>query len=137
MTQEGHIRRTTSRCDRGRRSGQPLLSRYRQAHLPLLLYPQPHDVAFLSLGTGLTAAAAVAHEPLNLITIVELIPEVVDAARLLSDANFGKVDHPKVRIDIDNARHFLQGTNQYFDVVVSDLFVPWESETGYLYTVEY
>lgn len=110
---------------------------YRQAHLPLLLHSEPRDVAFLGLGTGLTAAGAVAHEQLDSINIVELIPEVVDAARLLSEANFGIVDHPKVLIDIDDAHHFLQGTNKRFDVIVSDLFVPWESETGYLYTVEH
>ncbi|MEP3479720.1 MAG: fused MFS/spermidine synthase [Fuerstiella sp.] len=110
---------------------------YRQAHLPLLLHSQPRDVAFLGLGTGLTAAGAVPHEQLDSISIVELIPEVVDAARLLCNANFGIVDHPKVQIDIDDARHFLQGTDQQFDVIVSDLFVPWESETGYLYTVEH
>lgn len=110
---------------------------YRQAHLPLLLHPQPRDVAFLGLGTGLTAAGAVAHEQIDSIAIVELIPEVVDAARLLSDANFGIVDRANVQVDIDDARHFLQGTDQHFDVIVSDLFVPWESETGYLYTVEH
>lgn len=110
---------------------------YRQAHLPLLLHPQPRDVAFLGLGTGLTAAGAVAHEQLDSIAIVELIPEVLDAARLLSDANFGIVDRANVKVDIDDARHFLQGTDQHFDVIVSDLFVPWESETGYLYTVEH
>ena len=27
--------------------------------------------------------------------------------------------------------------NARYDVIVSDLFVPWESETGYLYTVEH
>ena len=103
---------------------------YRMAHLPLLLHPAPRDVAFLGLGTGLTAAGAVSHEQLESITIVELIPEVVDAARMLSAANFGIVDHPRTQVDIDDARHFLQNTDDDFDVIVADLFVPWESETG-------
>jgi spermidine synthase len=38
---------------------------------------------------------------------------------------------------VDDARHFLLATDQTFDVIVSDLFVPWESQTGYLYTVEH
>lgn len=110
---------------------------YRQAHLPLLLHPQPREVAFLGLGTGLTAAGAIPHPEVEQITIVELIPEVVDAARLLGEHNFGLVDRPEVDILIDDARHALLTSTKRFDVIVSDLFVPWESETGYLYTVEH
>lgn len=110
---------------------------YRQAHLPLLLHPEPREVAFLGLGTGLTAAGAIPHPEVERITIVELIPEVVSAARMLGEYNFGLVDRSDVEIQIDDARHALLSTNKQFDVVVSDLFVPWESETGYLYTVEH
>ena len=110
---------------------------YRQAHLPLLLHPQPREVAFLGLGTGLTAAGALPHPEVEQITIVELIPEVVDAARLLGEHNFGLVDRPEVDILIDDARHALLASTKRFDVIVSDLFVPWESETGYLYTVSH
>ncbi len=110
---------------------------YRQGHLPLLLHPQPRNVAFLGLGTGLTAASSVLHPELQTIAIVELVPEVVEASRLLGEHNFGVVDHARTRLTTDDARHFLQGTDQQFDVIVSDLFVPWESETGYLYTVEH
>lgn len=110
---------------------------YRQAHVPLLLHPRPTDVAFLGLGTGLTAAGALPHPEVERAVVVELVPEVVDAARLLADANRGVVDHPKVEVRIDDARHFLQATDRRFDVIVSDLFVPWESESGYLYTVEH
>jgi len=110
---------------------------YRQAHLPLLLHAEPREVAFLGLGTGLTAAGAIPHPEVEQITIVELIPEVVSAARMLGDHNFGLVDRSHVEIQIDDARHALLATDKQFDVVVSDLFVPWESETGYLYTVEH
>jgi spermidine synthase len=109
----------------------------RQAHLPLLLHPQPHDVLFLGLGTGVTAAGALAHPEVQHVTVVELIPEVVAAARLLADGNQHVVDDPRVRVEVDDARHFLLASPQSYDVVVGDLFVPWESETGYLYTREH
>jgi spermidine synthase len=38
---------------------------------------------------------------------------------------------------INDARHYLYATPRQFDVIVSDLFVPWHSQTGYLYTVEH
>ena len=110
---------------------------YRQAHLPLLMHRNPQDVLFLGLGTGLTAAGAIPHQEVNRITAVELIPEVVDAVRFLSEYNFDVVDHKKTKIVCDDARHYLLATEDKFDVIVSDLFVPWESESGYLYTVEH
>lgn len=110
---------------------------YRQGRLPLLLHPRPADVAFLGLGTGLTAAPVVADRAVERAVVVELIPEVGEAARLLADANLGVVDHPKVEVRVDDARHYLLRTDRRFDAIVSDLFVPWESRAGYLYTVEH
>ncbi len=109
---------------------------YRQAHIPLLLHQKPEDVLFMGLGTGLTVGGAIPHQPVKRIVAVELIKEVVEAARTLSDDNYGAVDHPKVKIKVDDARHFLLANTKNYDVIVSDLFVPWESKSGYLYTVE-
>lgn len=110
---------------------------YRQGRLPLLLHPAPRDVAFLGLGTGLTAAPVVTDRDVSRAVVVELIPEVVEAARLLSTANLGVVDHPKVEVRVDDARHYLAASERRFDAIVSDLFVPWESRTAYLYTSEF
>jgi spermidine synthase len=110
---------------------------YRQAHIPILLHDSPDEVLFLGLGTGLTAGGAIPHSDVENIVAVELIPEVVDAVRMLSKYNYNVVDDPKVDIQIDDARHYLLANEKKFDVIISDLFVPWESETGYLYTVEH
>lgn len=109
----------------------------RQAHLPLLLHPQPRDVLFLGLGTGVTASGAVRHPEIERITVVELIPEVVAAARLLGAGNRQVFADQRVRVVVDDARHYLLTSPADYDVVVGDLFVPWESETGYLYTQEH
>ncbi|MBN9120549.1 MAG: fused MFS/spermidine synthase [Planctomycetes bacterium] len=42
-----------------------------------------------------------------------------------------------VDLRVGDARDYLRATDRRFDVIVSDLFVPWESETGSLYTVEH
>lgn len=110
---------------------------YRQGRLPLLLHPRPTDVAFLGLGTGLTAAPVVADEAVERAVVVELIPQVVEAARLLGVANRGLLGCPKVDVRVDDARHYLARADQRFDVIVSDLFVPWESRAGYLYTADH
>ncbi|MBE7465187.1 MAG: fused MFS/spermidine synthase [Planctomycetes bacterium] len=110
---------------------------YRQGHLPLLLHGEPAEVVFLGLGTGQTAAAALSHDAPRGIVVAELIPEVVEAARLMHATNLGLVDHPRVTVAVEDGRRFLHGQTKRFDVIVSDLFVPWESQTGYLYTVEH
>jgi spermidine synthase len=109
----------------------------RQGHLPLLLHPAPRDVVFIGLATGITASAALQHDSVKTITVIELIPEVVEAARLFADVNADVVDDPRTRILLGDGRHVLAHHGARFDVIVSDLFVPWESETGYLYTAEH
>jgi len=110
---------------------------FRQGHLPLLLHADPRRVLFLGLGTGMTAGAALAHPEVECIEAVELIPEVLEAARFFNQANGHLLDDERTQIHIDDARHWLLAGADQFDVIVSDLFVPWQSQTGYLYTVEH
>lgn len=109
-----------------------------QGHLPLLLHDRPRDILFLGVGTGVTAAAVLSHPEVDRAVVVELNPDVVDVSRrYFRDVNRGVLDDPRVTVVIDDARHYLARTDRKFDVIVSDLFVPWESHTGYLYTVEH
>jgi spermidine synthase len=107
-----------------------------QAHVPLLLHPNPKTVAFLGVGTGVTAGGATFH-PLEKITAVELVPEVIAAARRhFSGANAGVLRDARVDVVDDDARHFLAGTEQRFDVIIGDLVVPWRAGEGALFTRE-
>ena len=110
---------------------------YRQANLPLLMHPSPKSILFLGMGTGLTAGASLEHPETEEVHVVELIPEVVDAARLFDNWNHDLLNDPRTYLHVDDARHFLRSTTTSFDVIVSDLFVPWQSQTGYLYTREH
>lgn len=110
---------------------------FRQGHLPLLLHAASHQVLFLGLGTGMTAGAALDHPEVERIVGVELIPEVLEAAQFFDQANGNLLDDGRTEIHLDDARHWLLASAERFDVIVSDLFVPWQSQTGYLYTVEH
>ncbi len=113
------------------------LRQEREGHLPLLLHPQPRRVAFLGSATGSSAAAALAH-PSQAIALVELTPGVARAARLLfRELNRGVYDDPRTRVVLDDARSFLRATRAEFDVIVGDLFVPWQAGTGALYAREH
>ena len=107
-----------------------------QAHLPLLLHPAPRSAAFLGLGTGITAGAALLH-PLREIAAVEILPDVAHAAvDHFADANGNLGSDPRVEIVVGDARSFLEGSGRAFDVVVGDLFVPWRPGEASLYTLE-
>ncbi|MEK7676862.1 MAG: fused MFS/spermidine synthase [Verrucomicrobiota bacterium] len=108
-----------------------------QAHLPLLLHPSPKRVAFLGLGTGITAGAALLH-PVERITAIEIVLEVIAAARdHFAGANLSVVGSPRVEVIAEDARNFLSGSVRQFDVIVGDLFVPWHRGEASLYTSDH
>ena len=109
----------------------------RQGQIPLLLHPEPKSVLFLGLATGTTAGAAADFKSVEKIYVVELIPDVVRAAEKFAPFNRNVLENPKTKIFVNDGRHYLKQTSERYDVIISDLFVPWESMTGYLYTVEH
>jgi spermidine synthase len=108
-----------------------------QAHVPLLLHPSPRRVAALGLGTGISAGGTLFH-PVEALTLVEIVPEVAEAARVhFRDANAGVLEDSRARLVVDDARSYLRGTSERFDVLVGDLVVPWRRGEGSLLTVEH
>jgi spermidine synthase len=108
----------------------------RMGLVPLLLHPAPQRAAFIGVATGITASAAVAAGVPD-ITVIELVPDVVSLAREhFGTLNAGLLERPDVRIVVDDGRRFLAGTRERFDVIVSDLFIPWHAGTGNLYARE-
>ena len=105
-----------------------------QAHLPLLLHPSPRRVAFLGLGTGITAGAALVH-PVDRVVAVEIVPEVVASAREhFAQSNRGIVGDPRAEMIVDDARQFVAASGESFDVIVGDLLVPWRPAEAALYS---
>ena len=109
-------------------------SERRQGLLPLLLHPHPRRAAFIGLATGITASAGPALG-IEQTTVVEVVPEVATAARAyFKPWNANLLGRSDVRLIIDDGRRYLTGAQDRFDVIVSDLFVPWNPGTGNLYT---
>jgi len=108
----------------------------RQAHIPLVLHPDPHSVFFLGLGTGITAGASLRH-PLDRVLVAELVPEVVQASRrYFTPWLHGLFEDPRASVLVEDGRNLLLGTSEHFDVIVADLFLPWKAGTGNLYARE-
>jgi spermidine synthase len=126
--------RINNRIQEGSSASSPLETRL--ALLPLLTHHQPHQALFLGLGTGATAHVAAQWPELS-VDVVELLPEVVEAARLFMAA--AAAPHPQrpPRIMVADARRYVQATRQRYDVIVADLFHPARSGAGGLYTAEH
>ena len=108
-----------------------------QAHVPLMIHPAPKKVVFLGMGTGITAGAALNHD-VERVVAVELVSNVITASRrYFSPWANGLFKDERANIVADDARNFLLGTNEQFDVIVGDLFTPWHAGTGSLYTLEH
>jgi spermidine synthase len=109
-------------------------------HLPLLLHPDPQEVLVVSLGGGITLGSVAQHD-LRRVTCVELVPQVVTAAR----QHFGPFNHgvlqdprpPAVEIVIDDGRNYLLAGGDTYDVITGDATHPTSADSWVLYTREF
>lgn len=107
-------------------------------HVPALVHPNPKSVLIVGVGAGVTAGALSIHPEVERIVICEIEPMVPRSAR----AYFGKENHhvfddPRVQLVFDDARHFLQTTDEKFDIISSDPIHPWVRGAATLYSLEY
>jgi spermidine synthase len=110
----------------------------RMGQLALLLHPAPRRAGFIGIATGITAGSALRDPAVQRVTAVELSPVITDlACRHFADANGDLCGHEHVRVVVEDGRTFFAATRDTFDVVVGDLFVPWQAGTATLYTREH
>src|SRR5438445_12106241 len=107
-------------------------------HMTTLVPRQTKKVLVIGCGAGVTAGAVSVDPALEHETIAEiepLVPRVVST--YFSQYNFDVVRNPKVHVRIDDARHFVEATNEKFDAVTSDPLDPWVKGAAMLYTLEF
>jgi spermidine synthase len=107
-------------------------------HITTLVPATPSRVLVIGCGAGVTAGA-VSIDPLvkeqTIAEIEPLVPQVVSTH--FAEHNFDVVRNPKVRIHLDDARHYLLTTDEKFDAITSDPLDPWVKGAATLYTREF
>jgi spermidine synthase len=117
-------------------NGSDMLVQKMLAHVPLLLHPGARQVAVIGLGSGVTAASALAH-PVERVDVVEISPEVVVASQLFDADNHSALRDPRAHLIVGDGRtHLLLSTRRY-DVIVSEPSNPWMAGTAALFTREF
>jgi spermidine synthase len=127
------------RVDRHFRMGGAMsIGERRMGHLSLLWANagEGDSVVFLGVGTGATAGAGVAY-PIERLTAVELIPEVIDMLPHFQGTNANLVDDPRTRIIAADARRFVHADRDRHALIVADLFHPARAGAGSLYAREH
>jgi len=107
-------------------------------HITTLVPKNPNKVLVIGCGAGVTAGAVSIDPMVKDQTIAEiepLVPQVVSTH--FSEHNFDVVRNPKVKVHLDDARHYLLTTDETFDAITSDPLDPWVKGAATLYTREF
>ncbi len=117
-----------------------------QAEIPLMLKPDAKSVFFLGMGTGMSAGAALSVDrfpQVERVVTCELSPNVIAASKEFMtnvdgvDLTNGLFTDPRSTVLTEDGRHYLMATKEKFDIIDADLFVPYHSGAGSLYTKEH
>lgn len=116
-----------------------------QAEIALMLKPDTKSIFFLGMGTGISAGAALSDQfpQIERVVTCELSPHVITASKEYMtdvdgvDLTNGLFTDPRSTVLVEDGRHYLMATKETFDVINADLFVPYRSGAGSLYTKEH
>ena len=95
------------------------------AHVPLLAHGAAANVLIIGGGDGAMLREVVRHKNIKKITMVEIDAGVVTFCKqYLPNHNQGAYDDPRFNLVIDDGVHFVQHTDEKFDVIISDCTDP-------------
>src|SRR4029079_11035562 len=115
-------------------SGGDMLTQRLLAHVPFLVSEKGGRALVIGLGSGVTASAALTHDPAS-VTAVEISKEVVDAARgFFEGANHRVLENPRLRLVVGDARQHVLATPDRYDVIISEPSNPWMAGVSALFT---
>lgn len=105
---------------------------------PLAVHPDPKDALLISYGVGSTAKALTDSKMLKRIDIVDISRDILEMNdNAYPDPKMLPLNDPRVVVHIEDARYFLQTTDQYFDLITAEPPPPEVAGVVNLYTREY
>jgi len=108
-----------------------------QAHIPMLLHPDPKEVLQVGFGSGETSYILTTYETAR-VDVVEISKGVLKtASKYFRDLNQGVIHNPKFRTIIMDGANYIALTKRKYDVIMNDSIWPFYSGNAGLYTREY
>jgi spermidine synthase len=118
-------------------TGADLNTEILSGHIPALLHPHPRKVLVIGLASGVTTGAVEQHASVQSLTVAEIEPAVIAAAHTFQSVNHRALSDPRLRLVLDDGRHYLATTRKSFDVIISEPSNPWMSGPSRLFTREF
>ena len=109
-------------------------------HLPMLLRPArlesaPTHALCIGFGSGISAGAVLRH-PNAALDLVEISPEVMEAAPHFAQHNHNAAEDPRCAVTVDDARSYLARGRKTYDVILSEPSNPRMPGVAGLFTRE-
>jgi spermidine synthase len=104
----------------------------REAVIPILLHPDPHEVLFLGVGAGVTFTTAGWFGNIRA-DGVELVPEVRSLLKYFIEG----ILPANCNLITADARRYAAVCPKKYDVIIADLYHPARDGAGFLYTREH
>lgn len=128
-------------------SSEAYMTQIFQTRVPLLAFPETKSIFYLGMGTGITAGEALDRREfpqIERVTVCELSPKVVTAAKKYFGGSPGRPDltnslfkDPRATVLTEDGRYYLMVADARYDMINADLFLPYRSGTGSLYSLQH
>lgn len=106
------------------------------AYLPRFLNPTATRVLVIGFGTGVTSGASLLF-PVTHVTCCEIEPAIICGSSFFGDVNHKPLESPRFNAVYDDARAYIQGTSDKYDLILSEPSNPWIAGVSNLFTAEF
>ena len=118
-------------------TGKDMSTEILSGHIGMLLRPTARNVLVIGLASGVTVGSVEQWPSVRHLVVAEISPSVVHAEHWFAPYNHDAMRDPRVKLVIDDARHYLNYTRQRFQVAISEPSNPWESGPARLFTRQF
>lgn len=90
------------------------------AHIPMLAHPNPKNVLVIGGGDGGTIREVLKHPSVERAVLCEIDGEVIEVSKKYLPSIAGKLDDPKVEIEVRDGAAYIAEHKNTFDVILID-----------------
>ena len=92
----------------------------------MMSHPNPEKVLILGGGEGATLREALRSKTVKKVVMVDIDKRLVEICKeFLPEYSCGAFEDPRAEVVITDALHWLENSNEKFDVIIGDLTDPW------------
>lgn len=90
------------------------------AHIPMLAHPNPKNVLVIGGGDGGTIREVLKHPSVERAVLCEIDGDVIDVSKKYLPSIAGKLDDPRVEIEVRDGAAYIANHKNTFDVILID-----------------